>query len=127
MNLDLNTVGVATDKPNLALSYIYDEDMNQSVQTYRITACHQNQNIGRVIVHVYGGVCQLKTLEIDIDCRRQGVGRGLMQELIKFMQKLDISPIWIRDYEPEVGNFLMALGFCKKGVVLEFCINPAFM
>ncbi len=101
--------------------------MDQDVQTYRITARHQNQNIGRVIVHVYGGLCQLKTLEIDIDWRRQGVGRGLMQELIKFMRKLEISPLWIRDYEPEFGNFLMSLGFCKKGAVLEFFINPALL
>jgi N-acetylglutamate synthase-like GNAT family acetyltransferase len=110
------------DKPNLALSYIYGEEMNQGVQEYTITVRHQNQNIGRLLVYVYGEACQLKTLEIDIDWRRQGVGRALMQELMTFMQKLSITHIWVRDYAPEIGDFLRALGFCKRGAVLELCI-----
>jgi N-acetylglutamate synthase-like GNAT family acetyltransferase len=120
----LNTPGVASDEPNLALSYLYAEEMNQGVQEYRITVRHQDQNIGRLLVYVYGEACQLIVLEVDIGWRRQRVGHALMQELITFMRKLNVTHIWVRDYAPEMGDFLMALGFSKRGRFLELCIGP---
>jgi ribosomal protein S18 acetylase RimI-like enzyme len=61
---------------------IYAEEISSGVQEYTITLRHPYLNIGRLLIYVYGGACQLKTLEIDIDWRGQGVGRALIQESV---------------------------------------------
>lgn len=100
------------DKINLELNAYLESVTNQhSPQTQGIYCFHETQHIGGVLFQKNENILWIDGMFVATSFRGQGIGRSLINEVIKYAKHNQVQSIQLNTYFPEARQFFKSCEF----------------
>ncbi len=102
-----------------------EEELENPLALYFV-ACEGEQVLGYVGTRMVCGQCDVTNVAVHPRCRRQGIGRRLMEALVEHCKVRGITPLQLEvrvSNQPAIALY-QALGFVRQGVRPNYYQDP---